>query len=196
MRKHAVLAMLAAAILAGCGKEESSSGGGSGSGSGTGGGVAAAKTPEDAWKDMRRCFETSDGKGLWNSVCAASRKNMTEGDGAKQIESMKSMEDAQLEAITKENFDMSAAEFRKASVEEIMISSFNKVTKDPKEKEKILKTKWKSCEIKGDKAYCVTLEPGDDGKEKEDYAVLVKEDGTWKVNIEDTEKFKDEKKGG
>jgi len=190
MLKKSIVLALALAIVAGCGKKEDSSSGGGG------GSSASAKTPEEAYNEMKKCLIAGDGKAIWNGLSAASRKKLTtDPEMLKGQEEMKKLTDEQLEGIAKEQYGVTAAQLRKMSPEEMMIALFGNMAKDPKEKEENEKSKWKSADIKGDKAYCTTTKPGGDGKDEEDYTVLVKEDGTWKVDIEETQNWKKEKKG-
>lgn len=185
--KRILVPVLALAIAAGCGKDEpSSSGGGSSGGPSSSGPVQ--KTPEEAWKGMQDLLLAKDGKGLWNCICEKSRKQMTEGEEAKkQMEALKGMPDDQLAPVIKD-WGVTAAELKKMTNEEIMILQMNRLAKDEDEQKKARETKWKEAKIDGDKAVATTIKP--DGKEEK--VALVKEGGTWKVDIEETEKVKGE----
>ncbi|KAF0245212.1 MAG: hypothetical protein FD180_1759 [Planctomycetota bacterium] len=185
--KRFLVPALALAIIAGCGKDDSSSSSSGGSSGGSTSSGASQKTPEEAFKDMQARVLAKDGKGLWNCICEKSRKKMTESDEArKQMDQLKGMPDEQLGVIVKD-MGVTPAEFKKLSNEEIMLLQMNQVVKEESEQKKARETKWKEAKIDGDKAIATTIEA--DGKEEK--AALVKEGGTWKIDIEETDKLKE-----
>jgi hypothetical protein len=190
-RQAAVVAMVGA-VLAGCGKEDSGGSGGGGS-TGGGGGGAAEVTPEEAFKRMQADAAQGKGEALWATLSAASKKKMGEHMG-RMLEEARKKGGNELDEASKD-LGIPVDELKTAPVEKIvdkaMINRLNEMLKDEKEKREITDTKWVSSEIKDGKAYCKTQKP-DGQKWKDDYAVLVKEDGTWKVDTELTEKYEKE----
>ncbi|MEK7469769.1 MAG: hypothetical protein AAB074_20565 [Planctomycetota bacterium] len=187
--KRILVPVLVVAVLAGCGKDESSSSSGGSSSGGSSSPGSSQKTPEEAFKDMQARILAKDGKGLWNFICEKSRKKMTESDEAKKgMDQLKAMPDEQLAEVVK-TWGVTPAELKKMSNEEIMILNMNNMTKEEEEQKKARETKWKEVKIDGDKAVATTIEP--DGKEE--IVALVKEGGTWKIDIEETEKIKEKK---
>lgn len=147
---------------------------------------ASQKTPEQAWRGMIDVIRAKDNRGLWKCISRKSQKALTEGDGAKNIETLKAMPDDQLTQVVAE-WMVSVPDLRKMSNEEIMIASLNGVLRDEKTRDEALGSKWKEVKIDGDKAIATTIKP--DGKEEK--SVLVKEDGTWKMDTEETDKLKE-----
>jgi hypothetical protein len=154
--------------------------------SSTSGSTASQKTPEEAWKAMVETIRAKDNRGLWKAICRKSQKGLTEGEGAKNIEQLKAMPDDQLTQVVAE-WNVSVPDLRKMTNEEIVIASFYGVVHDEKSREEALGSKWKSATINGDSAVAITVKP--DGKEEK--TALVKEDGTWKLDVEETEKLKE-----
>ncbi|MCE9581825.1 MAG: hypothetical protein K8T20_04830 [Planctomycetes bacterium] len=147
---------------------------------------ASQKTPEQAWRAMVEVIRAKDNRALWKCISRKSQKALTEGDGAKNIETLKAMPDDQLTQVIAE-WMVSVPDLRKLSNEEIIIASLNGVLRDDKAREEALGSKWKEVKIEGDKAVATTIKP--DGKEEK--SVLVKEDGTWKMDTEETDKLKE-----
>lgn len=183
IRRFACLAVVAV-LLSSCGKGDSSSSTSSGGGSSSS--SSSQKSPEEAWKNMQALRKAGDGKGLWNCVCAKSRKDMLEDpDLKKNMDQMRSLPDEQLEGVAKD-MGTTAKELKAMSTEDFVVMQFTKAVKDPKEQEKIDKEKWKGAKIDGDKAEVNTV----DADGKDDWALLVKEDGTWKVDLKASEELK------
>lgn len=144
------------------------------------------RTPEEAWRAMVSVIRSRDSRGLWACISRKSQKAMTEGDAAKQIEQLKGLPDEQLEPVLKE-WGITARELRRMTNEEIVIASLAAVINDEKMREEALGSTWKGATVNGDTAVATTVKP--DGKEEK--TALVKEDGTWKVDMEETQKLKD-----
>ncbi len=190
--RHFVLAALCAAVLfAGCGKSESSSGSGGSSGGGsTSGGGASAKTPEQFFDSMKGSMIKGDSGALWGMFSTASQKWFI-----KSMAEMKDgMKDAPEEGLAKtaEGFGMTVAEFKAADAEKLAKAMLTAQSKDAKEKEKMEKTSFVKADVQGDKAMCETKEA--DGSAE--YVVLVKEGGEWKFDIEQSQEYDKQKKGG
>ncbi len=148
--------------------------------------TGSQKTPEEAWKAMVETIRSKDARGLWKCISRKSQKALTEGDGAKNIEQLKALPDDKLTEVVAE-WMVSVPDLRKMTNEEIMIASFNAVVRDEKSREEALGSKWKGATVNGDTAVATTVKA--DGKEEK--TALVKEDGTWKVDLEETEKLKE-----
>lgn len=128
---------------------------------------------------------SKDARGLWKAISRKSQRAMNDGEGAKNIEQLKALPDDKLAEVVAE-WGLSVPELRRMTNEEIMIASFNAVVRDEKSREEALSSQWKDATVSGDTAEATTVKP--DGKEEK--TALVKEDGTWKVDLEETQKLK------
>jgi hypothetical protein len=184
--------VVAIAMLAGCGEDKPTGGGGDG-----GGGPIAPpkeKTPQEAFEDFKAKALAADGKGIWRAFSASSRAKLTERL-RKNIEEAKKKGGNELDEAAKD-LGCTVEDLKSGNLDTVLESAmakqFEQMAKDPAEKKKVEGTKWVSAEVKGDKAYCKTSKPDSDGKMSDDWLVLVKEDGEWRMDMEETEKYEDE----
>lgn len=176
-----IAALLALALLAGCGKDDSSSGGGSGGSSGS-----SQKTPEEAFKAFKAAGETGDVKTLWSLMSKKTREKLSEMF-KKQIEEINKKGDAEWEEAAKE-LGKPAAELKKMSGEEFAQVVVAKEWTSDEEKEKAKKLVLDKVEMRGELAVLFTTKSNG----KKDLVVLVKEDGTWKADMEESQKLEPE----
>lgn len=190
MRTSMVAGFLALAVIAGCGKSDDSpaSGGSSGSGGGGGSAAAGAKTPEQFFNDMKAAMVKSDGEALWGMFSANSRKWFV--DQMKEMQAgIKDAPDSAVERMAKD-FGVTPAELRTGDPEKLAKTMLSTEGKDPKKQEEAKNTTFVKADVQGDKAICETK----DAKGPE-WIVLVKEDGGWKFDVEESGKVDKEKKG-
>lgn len=183
MRAFPMAALLAAAVLAGCGKDDSGSGGGSSSG---GGSASAQKSPEEAFKEFKAAGERGDADALWNSMSRKTREKFVEMF-RKQIEQINKRGDEEWEEAAKD-LGKPAAELKKMSAEEFARLAMGKEMTEEDEREKAKALTMDKSEIKGDVAIVHVTKKGD----RKDVMALVKEDGSWKMDVDETEKAKKE----
>ncbi len=182
-----IVPVLAFALVAaaGCGKSESSSSSSSGGSSSSG---SSQKSPEDAYKEFKAAGEKGDAKALWNSMSKKTRAKM--GEMFKpQIDQINKKGDSEWEEAAKD-LKRSAAELKKMSPEEFAEVVMAKQMTEPSEMEKAKKSSMEKCEMRGEVAV-ITTNKGDGRK---GLGALVKEDGTWKLDIDETQKLKEEEK--
>ena len=173
-------ALLALAVLAGCGKDDSSSSGGSG------GSASSQKTPEEAFKEFKAAGEAGDAKALWNSMSKKSHAKIAT-EMQKMIDQINKKGDQEWEEAAKE-LGKPAAELKKMTPEEFgQLFVAMKMT-TPEEKEKAKKLVLDKVEMRGEIAVLFTTKANG----KKDLVALVKEDGTWKADLEEEEKLADE----
>lgn len=189
MLKHVLTAVLAASILAGCGKSESTSGGGGSSGGGSSGGSSAsAKTPEQFYNEMKGALVKGDADALWGMFSSGSKKKFAEQMKQMQGQIKEAPDDAL--ADTAKEFGVTVAELKTGDPEKLAKAMITSQSKKPEEQEKAGKGSFVKADVQGDKAFCETK----NHKGEAEFAVLVKEGGDWKFDIDETEKYEKEKK--
>jgi len=169
--------VLSAAVVAGCGKSDS------GGGSGGGGSSSGQKTPEEAFKGFKAAGEAGDIKVLWNSISKKTRDSFVDRT-KKQLEEMNKKGDSEWEEAAKE-LGKTAAELKKMSAEDFTMMMMGREMTTPEEKEKAKKLVLDKVEMRGEVAILYTTKHNG----KKDMAALVKEDGTWKMDMEESEKL-------
>jgi len=185
MLKPLVVGLLAGVLLlTGCGKEES--------GSGSGGSTSSGAEPKDVFDSAKAALRNKDGKAMWNLMSkktkeslAVKMKPMMESVQGRPDELDEMSKDVGVPADRLKT--MTAAEF----VEVVMVHKFTKMAEDKTEQEEMEKSEWISAEVKGDLAYCKTKKH--DGSDE--WMVLTKEDGAWKMDMDATEAYKKELRG-
>lgn len=143
------------------------------------------KSPEEAWRAMIEVIRARDEKAFWNCLCRKTRLSATEGEGAKNLDQLRQLPDEKLEEAVKQ-WGLTARQVRRMSNEEIVIASLGAIMRDEKSREDALGSKWKGATVTGDTAVATTVKP--DGSEEK--LALVREDGTWKVDMEETVRLK------
>lgn len=183
-----VLALsLAVAVLtaAGCGKSDSSSSSGSSSG---GSSAPTQKTPEEAYKEFKAAGERGDAKAMWNAMSKKTRTQLVE-QFKPMIEQINKKGDEEWEEAAKD-LGRTAAELKKMSPEEFTEVVMAKNMASESEMEKAKKSSFDKCEMRGEIAVVFTNKH--DGTKG--IGALVKEDGTWKLDMDETKKLKDEER--
>ncbi len=146
------------------------------------------ETPEDSYKAMMECILEGKPEGAWDYFSAGSRAMMAEQMG-KVKEHLKSLGEAGGKQAAEE-LGITLEDLDKLTNEEIAkkmaVAQFRKIAEDDEAKAKMKGTKFKSAEIKEDRAVCVTVEP--DGTEET--IVMLKEDGIWRLDLPETDKAK------
>ncbi|KAF0246367.1 MAG: hypothetical protein FD180_725 [Planctomycetota bacterium] len=187
LRSVAVALVLAVLSVTGCGKSDSSSGGSSSGGSGGGSSTSAQKTPEEAVKEFKVAAEAGDAKALWNGMSKKTRNDLVEKMGKRTIDEMNKKGDSEWEEAAKD-LGKPAAELKKLSAEEFTQMMMGREMTSDREKERAKSSKIDKVETRGDIA--VAFSTRADGKKK--IVALVKEDGTWKMDMEETKKLSEE----
>lgn len=147
------------------------------------------ETPEDAFLAIRECMLDGKTDEMWGWFSKGTHKMIIDQMGA--VRPMLDGAPAEEKEKLAKDMGLSVEEMGKLSDEEfakkMMAAQMKKLAEDEDEKKKMKETKWKSADVKGDRAVCVTVEP--DGKEET--IVMVKEEGVWRFDIPETEKLKE-----
>ncbi len=188
MQKLSIVAVVLAALVAtGCGDSKDSSSGGSSGSSSSGGSGSSQKSPEEAFKEFKAAGEKGDAKAMWNAMSKKTKTKMTEIFKG-QIAEINKKGDEEWEEAAKD-LGKPAAELKKMSAEEFAELAMAKRMTDPSEIEKAKKVVMDKVEMRGEIAVVFTTK----GDGRKDLGALVKEDGTWKIDMEETEKLREEK---
>ncbi len=180
LRFIAVGLVLATLAAPGCGKSDSSSGGSSGGGSS----ASSQKSPEDALKEFKAAGEAGDAKALWSGMSKKTREELVEKMGKRQIDEINKKGDSEWEEAAKD-LGKPAAELKKMTPEEFTQFVMSREMTSDREKEKAKNTKIDKVEMRGEVA--VAFSTRQDGRKK--MVALVKEDGTWKMDMTETKKL-------
>ncbi len=146
------------------------------------------ETPEDAYNAMMESILAGKLDETWEFFSEGSRKLLADqmGEFKTRLESVGDEEKAQVA----EAMGVTLEDLEKLTNEELarkmVKAQFLKLMGDEEAKKKMKGTKWKSGEVKGDRAVCVTVEA--DGTT--DTIVMLKEKGIWRLDLPETEKLK------
>lgn len=186
MQKLTIVAVVLAALVAtGCGDSKDSSSGGS---SGGGSSAPSQKTPEEAYKEFKAAGEKGDAKAMWNSMSKKTRAALVERFKP-MMDQINKKGDQEWEEAAKD-LGKPAAELKKMSPEEFTEVVMAKQMTDPSEQEKAKKASYEKTEMRGEIAVVFTNK----GDGRKGLGALVKEDGTWKIDMDETQKLKEEEK--
>jgi len=147
------------------------------------------KTPEEAWDGFKKAAVAGDGKAMWGFFSNSTRKKLVDGEQGKAMDAMRQGTEEQVAEMAK-HLGVTVEELKKLTVEEMYIHLL--ATELAADKEKIEKTEFKVEKIEENKALCNTK----DGEGKKEKVVLVKEDGTWRMDMEATDELKKADEGG
>lgn len=146
------------------------------------------ETPEDAYNAMVESILAGKLDETWEFFSQGSRQLLADqmGEVKKRLESLGEEEKSEMA----EAMGVTIEDLEKLTNEELarkmMKAQFVKLMADEEAKEKMKGTKWKSGEVDGDRAVCVTVEA--DGTT--DTIVMLKEKGIWRIDLPGTEKLK------
>ncbi|MCE9580917.1 MAG: hypothetical protein K8T20_00215 [Planctomycetes bacterium] len=144
-------------------------------------------TPEKCLEAYKAAAVKSDGKGMMECFSAASRKKLVE-HAADELKDIQATPDATKEAA--EALGVKAEDLAKMTAEDYIAVKLSAMTK--KDKETIEKTKFEVAKTDGDKAIATI----DEGKKHKEKMVLVKKDGVWGIDLEETQKLDEGDEGG
>lgn len=154
--------------------------------------AAVAARAEDANKEEKldtpeKCMETykaaamkADGKGMWKCFSPATRKALVDRAAAELKEVLAN---AEAKAEAAKDLGVKEEDFEKMTAEEFIIARLCSSLKESKED--IEKTKFEIKKKDDERAVVVV----DEGKEHKENLVLLKKDGEWGIDMEETQKL-------
>ncbi len=154
--------------------------------------AAVAARAEDAEKEAKldtpeKCMETykaaaikADGKGMWRCFSPATRKALLDRAGAELKEVLANAE-AKVEAA--KDLGVKEEDLEKMTAEEFIIARLCSSLKESKDD--IEKTTFAVVKKEDEKAVVAI----DEGKDHKENLVLLKKDGEWGIDMEETQKL-------
>lgn len=137
------------------------------------------KTPEEAWHDFRHAVEREDHEGIWNTLSAASKDWIITGEPAARVESIRRQPPDRLADLARQS-GVPATQLKQMTVPDLArLIAVNEVRQ---QRANIVGAAWQGAEVVGSVAVARTARP--DGAVER--LVLVREDGTWKLDSETT----------
>ena len=144
--------------------------------SGSTGSAQEQPSPKEAWEGFRKAVAANDGEGIWAYLSNDSR-DLLVSDGDGKIKTLRTLPDGVLRQLADgAGIETSPFVLRMLPVENL--AKIIMLGEARKNKDKILGSKWEGVALDGDSAVITVTLP--DGTEK--VSVLVKEEGTWRLN--------------
>lgn len=151
-------------------------------------GVGAEEAPKEEKLDTpEKCMEAykaaalkADAKGVWRCLSAATRKVLAER-AAEELKEVLASDEGKAEAA--KELGVKEEDLAKMSAEEFMIAKVGATMRE--NKEDIEKTKFEIVKKEDERAIAEV----DEGKEHKEKLVLVKKDGEWGIDMEETQKL-------
>lgn len=141
---------------------------------------AKLDTPEKCMEAYKAAALKGDAKGVWKCLSAATRKALAERAG-EELKEVLASDEAKAEAA--KELGVTEEVLAKMSAEEFMVAKIGVTMKE--QKESIEKTKFEIVKKEDERAIAEV----DEGKEHKERLVLVKKDGEWGVDMEETQKL-------
>ena len=142
------------------------------------------KTLQEAWQGMQSAVADKDANELWGALSSESRHWLATGAAASKIDSLRNRSDEQLRPLA-EQAHTTPDLLRKMSVPEL--ARVVTLAEARKECEPVLNGRWASVEEGRESAVAHVECP--DGKTAQ--LVFVREDGTWKLDVQATKQLHD-----
>lgn len=141
-----------------------------------------AATPEQAFEARRAAWLAADGRAIWNTLSAKTRRDSAAKQES-QIASLKAMSDRQLAAAC-EKYGLTVPQFRRMNVEDFAAHVISLVARQNVElAHRFRETRFLRAEIAGTRATCTLRTPSG----TEERLVFVAEGGEWRVDDDATD---------
>lgn len=180
-RWKSIEVLLLAVALASCGRDDKDAGRSAAEGPASGAATPAAGGAEAFWNAWRAAVASGDGRALWHMTSASNRQAILE----RTRRSMTSMPDSEwkvLAALTRQEESRLRAMPPEMLAEETTVAMLNRLRDQPGELEKAQKSEFVSADLDGDRAV-IRFRLAD---RRELSLVAVKEEGSWKADLEAT----------
>ncbi|MCC6740738.1 MAG: hypothetical protein IT452_16975 [Planctomycetia bacterium] len=137
-------------------------------------------TPEKCMEAYKAAALKADAKGVWRCLSAATRKALSER-AAEELKEILASDEAKEEAAKEMGVEVEA--LAKMTAEEFIVAKIGATMKE--QKEEIEKTKFTILKKEDERAIAEV----DEGKDHNEKLVLVKKDGEWGIDMEETQKL-------